>query len=539
MRDLSTDVLIVGAGPTGLMLGIELARREVPCRVVERLPEPLEWDRATVVHSRTLEIFEATGTAEAFLNCGHPITSVGFFDQGERVGALQLGGIDSRFPFDLNIPEQRTERILTAQLERHGVRVEHGIEFERLEQTDDGVRVGLSSADELKFELTARFVVGCDGYNSAVRKAVGSGFGGHDYPSLWGVVDGRISGWSHPADETAVQLEAPGVNPIPLPNGRWRVYFRAEPREPDALGPLREGLDVLSPGAVLHDPGEPQFFRTHFRVAERYRTGRVLLAGDAAHVCSPIQGHGMNAGIQDAYNLGWKLALVLSGASSDALLDSYDAERRPVAEAIGRSGEAAESRWVDQDSAVMLKIMDRLATATGGRAAAVGLSEIGFTYEESPIISEAMAPERSGGSVRGQCLDGVCLGARVGDADELEGRDGRLRLHELIDASGFTLLVLLDNSDAIAAGEELAHARHVTRRHDPHLRAYLVTRLAIQLPDAPSEHLWDAGGALHERFGADEPALCLLRPDGHLGFRAAPPDWEALEEHLGHIVRSV
>ncbi len=536
MRDERTEVLIIGAGPTGLMLAIELARRGVRFRLVERLLEPLGWDRATVVHSRTLEIFEATGAVDDFLTCGHAIRSVGFFELGARVGSLQLGGLDSRFPFDLNIPEQRTERILTARLEQLGGRVEHGIEFEQLEQTEDSVNVGLRYSDGRNLRLTASYVVGCDGYNSAVRKAVACEFEGHDYPSLWGVVDGHMAGWSHPADETAVQLEAPGVNPLPLPDGRWRIYFRAQSKGSEALDAVREGLEVLSPGAEFRDPDEPQFFHTHFRVADGYRRGRVLLAGDAAHVCSPIQGHGMNAGIQDVYNLGWKLALVVGGASSDALLDSYEAERRPVAEAIGRSGEAAETRWVEQDPVVTHKIMDRLATGNGGRAAAVGLSEIGFTYEESPIISEAMLPPRAGDAVRGQCLDGVCLGARVGDTEELQGQDGQLRLHERIAASGFTLLVLLNDTDVIAAGKELARARDVASRYGSYLQTYLVTRSAIELTDAWGEHLWDAGGALHERFGADEPALCLLRPDGHLGFRAAPPAWEALEEHLGRVL---
>ena len=261
----------------------------------------------------------------------------------------------------------------------------------------------------------------------------------------------------------------------------------------DALDAMLEGLAVLSPGATWRGSGEPRFFRTHFRIADSYRIGRVLLAGDAAHVCSPIQGHGMNAGIQDAYNLGWKLALVASGASSEALLESYEAERRPVAEAIGHSGAAAETRSAEQDDARTRAIMDRLETAEGGRVAALGTSEIGFAYEASPIVGEVMLPPRAAVSKRGVCLDVVCLGARVGDAEQLTGAGTQLRLHELIQPTQFTLLVLLDDTDTIGVEKELARARQLAGQYSPHLQAYVVTRGDIQLADGSSEHVLGLG----------------------------------------------
>jgi 2-polyprenyl-6-methoxyphenol hydroxylase-like FAD-dependent oxidoreductase len=537
LKQQGTDILIVGAGPTGLMLGIELARRGVPFRLVERLPAPLEWDRATVVHSRSLEIFETIGAAEQFLDDGQVIGSVGFLDRGRKVGSLQLGGIDSRFPFDVNISEELTESILTSRLEALGGRVERGVEFTTLEQTGEIVDVSLRSHDGGSEQVVkASFVVGTDGHRSPVRQAIECEFEAHDYPARWGVVDGNISGWRHPPDETAVQLESPGVNPLPLPDGRHRIYFRATSPDANALTAVSEALTVMSPGAQLEDPDEPQFFRTRFRIAESYRTGRVLLAGDAAHMCSPIQGHGMNAGVQDAYNLGWKLALVARRAAPDTLLDSYEAERRPVADAIGRSGAAAEKRSAEPDDATTQAIMERLATAEGTRLAAIGTSEIGFAYEESPIVGEVMLPARPSATKRGVCLDVVCLGARVGDAEQLLQPDSQLRLHELIQSPWFTLLVLLDSADASATQRELERARQLAAKHHPHLRAFVATRRDIRFPDARSEHVWDSTGALHARFQAEEPTLCLIRPDGHLGFRAEPMSWDALDAHLSTVM---
>ncbi len=493
-----------------------------------------------MLHSRSLEIFETIGVVEKFLDRGHLIGSVGFFDRGRKVGSLQLGGIDSRFPFDVNISEELTEGILTRRLEALGGRIERGVEFTTLKQTGERVEVGLRSYHGGGEQLvTASFVVGADGHRSAVRQAISCEFEAYDYPTRWGVVDSHISGWRHPSDETAVQLESPGVNPLPLPNGRYRIYFRATWRDANALDAVREALAVMSPGAQLEDPDEPQFFHTHFRIAESYQVGHVLLAGDAAHVCSPIQGHGMNAGVQDAYNLGWKLALVAGGTAPDRLLESYETERRPVAEAIGRSGAAAEKRSAEPDDAATRAIMDRLETAEGTRVAAIGTSEIGFAYEQSPIVGEVMLPARPSATKRGVCLDIVCLGARVGDAERLQQPGSQLRLHELLQSQWFTLLVLLDTADASIVERELERARQLAAKHSPHLRAFVATRRDIRFPDAWSEHVWDSTGALHARFQSEEPTLCLVRPDGHLGFRAEPMSWDALGAHLGIVLSAV
>jgi 2-polyprenyl-6-methoxyphenol hydroxylase-like FAD-dependent oxidoreductase len=191
--------------------------------------------------------------------------------------------------------------------------------------------------DHSERTLDASWVFGADGVHSGVRDAIGDQFDGHDNPTQWGVVDAHLSGWDHPDDRAAVQLEPPLVNPIPLADGRWRIYFRPDPDEADVLKTVDARLAATSPGAALQDPDQPQLFYTHSRVARRYKIGRVMLGGDAAHACSPIEGHGMNTGMHDAYNLGWKLALVATGVAPETLLDSYEPERRPVAQALASS----------------------------------------------------------------------------------------------------------------------------------------------------------------------------------------------------------
>jgi hypothetical protein len=372
-------------------------------------------------------------------------------------------------------------------------------------------------------------VVGTDGIHSGVREAIGDEFEGHDSPTPWGVVDAHLSGWSDSSDLAAVQLEPPSLSTWPLADGRWRVYFLPNLEEEDVLATVSARLAATSPGAALQDPDQPQLFHTHARVARRYRIGRVLLAGDAAHACSPIEGHGMNTGIQDAYNLGWKLALVISGAAPATLLDSYEAERRPIAQAIATSGEQAEARVAEQAPAERQALVAFLATPEGRRAAAIAEAEITFGYEQSAIVDAVPdMPPVAGGTQ---------IGFRVGDAAPLVGPGRTWCLHELIGVPGQTLLLMLGNADQAAVDDGLALARAATQHHRPHVQAYVVTRHALSRGDDAPELLCDPTGALHARLGAAQPCLCLVRPDGHLGFRCEPPSLDSLQAHLARILR--
>jgi hypothetical protein len=287
----------------------------------------------------------------------------------------------------------------------------------------------------------------------------------------------------------------------------------------------------MSPGAALQHPDKPQLFQTHSRVARRYRFGRVLLAGDAAHACSPFEGHGMNTGIQDAYNLGWKLALVVSGAAPAMLLDSYEAERRPIAQAVGRSGDDAEARVTQQDPAARQALIRFLTTPESRQLAATAGAEIAFGYNQSPIIDEVVPDART-------AARGTQIGFRVGDAASLEGRNRTCCLHELIGVPGHTLLLMLGEADPAAVHDGPALASAAAERYRPHVQAYVVTRNALKHEDIPDALLCDPTGALHERLGADRPCLCLVRPDGHLGLRAEPPSLSALQAHLRRILLS-
>jgi 2-polyprenyl-6-methoxyphenol hydroxylase-like FAD-dependent oxidoreductase len=516
-------VLIVGAGPTGLVLALELARRGVPFHLVDRRPTPLGRDRAIVVKSRSLEVLAGIGLVGRFLQRGRMIRAIDLFSGGTKVASVGLDGLDSPFPFDLCIPEEETERILTEALEEQDGRVERGVEFAGLEQTPSGVRARLHSQGDGERVLQASWVVGTDGLHSAVREAIGDAFEGHDYPTLWGVADAQLTDWHRPTDHATVQIEPPVVIAFPLRDGRWRFTFQPEPTGDDLLGTIGARLAAIVPGVALREPDQPQLFHTHGRVARRYRVGRVLLAGDAAHASTPFEGHGMNTGMQDSYKLGWKLALVALGAAPESLLDSYEAERRPVAQAIARSGDDAEARAGQRDPAARQALIQFLANPEGRRIAAVAEAEIAFGYQQSPIVDEAVA-----GAAPNACC--TQIGFRVGDAAPLETSRRTCGLHELLGAHGHTLLLMLGDAAPAAVDQGLALARRAAEPYRPHVQAYVVTRNG-RAGGAPEDLLHDPTGALHQRLAG----LCLVRPDGHLGFRADPPSSKALDAHLRRI----
>jgi hypothetical protein len=238
----------------------------------------------------------------------------------------------------------------------------------------------------------------------------------------------------------------------------------------------------------------------------------------------------MNTGIQDSHNLGWKLTLVVTGAAPEPLLDSYEAERRPVAQAIDRSGDDAEARAALRNGAERQALIQFLATPEGRAAAAIAEAEIAFGYDHSPIVDEVPATRT--------VAHGTQVGYRVADAAPLQGSNRTFRLYELIEVPGHTLFLMLGAADPAAVHDGLALASAAAERHQPHVQAYVVTRSAPADEHGADDLLRDPTGALHDRLGAEQPCFCLVRPDGHLGFRGTPPSLESLQAHLARILRS-
>ena len=319
------DVVVVGAGPTGLMLAAELALGGVDVVVVERrADQTVSGVRARGLHARSIEILDQRGLADRFLAAGQVAQIAGF------AGVIfDLAAFPTRHPWGLALWQQPIERLLAARVVELGVPVLYGVDVAAFVADDDGVDIDLADGRRLR----AGFIVGCDGGRSRVRKAAGIAFPGHDPTASNLIAEARFT--SEPA-QWGIHRDALGIHALTkMDDGRVNILVTerdvthtGEPTPAD----LAEALTVVFGNDFgLHDVSTLSRFTDMTRQAVTYRAGRVLIAGDAAHVHAPDGGQGLNLGLQDAVNLGWKLAQVISGTSDDSLLESYTAERHPIA----------------------------------------------------------------------------------------------------------------------------------------------------------------------------------------------------------------
>ncbi|MET8459010.1 rifampin monooxygenase [Streptomyces parvulus] len=452
------DVLVVGAGPTGTMLAGELRLHGVQVRVLERDTEPTPVVRSLGLHVRSIEVMDQRGLLERFLEHGRRYPAGGFFAGIDKPAPVEL---DTAHAYVLGIPQPVTDRLLTERALELGAEVERGRELVGLDQDDHGVTAELADGTRLR----ARHLVGCDGGRSTVRRLLGVPFPGE--PSGTDTLIGEMRVGAEPETVAAVVAEVRETQKRfgagPLGDGYYRVGVPAadvagERSAPPTLEEFRRQLEAWAGTDFgVHSPRWLSRFGDATRLAERYRTGRVLLAGDAAHIHPPVGGQGLNLGVQDAFNLGWKLAAEVNGWAPEGLLDSYHAERHPVAADVLNNTRAQ---------------MELLSTAPGPRAVRRLLAEL-VQFED---VSRHLTEKVTALNIRYDFGAGhELLGRRMRDVPLRQGR-----LYELT-RTGRGLL--LDGTG----------------------------RLSVSGWSDRVDHVVDAGAKL------EVPAM-LLRPDGHVAW---------------------
>jgi len=524
---MECDVLVVGAGPTGLTMAAELRRRGVDVLLIDAREEPQKWDRATVVHPRSLEIFEALGIVDRFLAAGVPQRSARLHSAGEVLVELDFSLSGAAYPYNLGLSEEATERFLTEYLEAAGGSVERSTTLVGMTQDDGGVTATVERGGHEE-EARCAWIVGCGGFHSPVREAIGVELEGHDIADPWAVFDVTLGGRTEDFETTLVYLDHPMTILTPLPGRRFRVYTRPQGEEDDFIAGAAAVIATYEPEAELVDVENPTRFLCHARVATSYRKGRALLAGDAAHVCSPDQGHGMNSGIQDAVNLAWKLALVVEGDADPALLDSYEAERRPVALEIVAAGEGMEEMGAFDGEAGRVKRDEEVRAALSdpetAHSEAVAEAELNITYRDSPIIATGSVgasgedPERTSPLFvrEGSSPDALSPGDRLPDLGPVTAAPGEpeVRLHQLAHRRGHTLLAITAGGGCDTLPRLFGQLEALVAR-SPLFDA--VFALATARGDAPVGTIHpDAAATL----GVESLAVLAIRPDRHVGLFA-------------------
>ncbi|GLK85978.1 FAD-dependent monooxygenase [Ancylobacter defluvii] len=532
MPHMRQDVLIAGAGPVGLTLAIVLMRRGVRVRLIDKRAEPSPYCRAIGVTPRTLEVMDDLGLAADLIDAGVWLDGLRTLVHGYPVRDTENDLSDLPYA-QLGVPQYTTERLLADHLAAGGVVVERGVELAGLAQDAEGVEVAFADGSSARFA----YVVGCDGAHSAVRRGLGIAFEGEAWPMEFMLGDVRID-WDLPRGRALFAVRPiPEAPPdlfvaIPLPErGRYRVSMIAPERlwspGQGAGGGIEHGILADRPGATLADLQEvanrllpdptrlsdlrwSSLFRISMRLAERYGEGRVFIAGDACHIHPPTGGQGMNTGIQDAYNLGWKLAAVLRGEAAPGLLASYEAERRPVAEAvIARTVEQSMSFGKPRAPE------DRLAD-----------TQMLVNYRGGPL---------SAGAAPGSSPDLVRPGDRLPDVQGLRrhGLGFPLRLAEVVRGPDFVLLAPVRRGE-VSALETLAERLRAGVRLP--LRVVAVAPADAPLePPAGVTLVHDAAGRFAAAFG-DAPGALLVRPDKYVGWMGAAGDAEGMLDYLTRVV---
>ncbi len=400
---IDTDVLIVGAGPVGLFLANECARGGLKWRLVETRASQSEHSKALAIFPRTMEIFDMAGIVDAFLDRANRVRSVRILTRGHTLAHMRFAPEETPYSFVAMVPQNVTERLLVDSLGRRGGAVEYETTFVSAVEREGGVEVTLDRKGEV-IKLTASFVVGCDGPHSAVRHVLKLPFEGAEYGDSYMLADVETGADMNvdtnralPADE--LQLCPSELGPVaifPISATRRRVIAIADKAdkmegEAPSLELVRKVLAERGPGGIeARELHWSAYFHIHHRQAAKLRVGRMFIAGDAAHIHSPFGGQGMNTGLQDVWNLVWKLDLFLRGHGNEELLDSYSAERRPVIKQVVETtdfmtkalGTPSKLAQVLRDA--VIPMVSRLAPFQ--HAFVQRLSELGIAYGGSPIV---------------------------------------------------------------------------------------------------------------------------------------------------------
>jgi 2-polyprenyl-6-methoxyphenol hydroxylase-like FAD-dependent oxidoreductase len=523
---MDTDVLIIGAGPVGLSLAVLLSHFGIQCRIVDEAPSPVGTSNALAVHARTLELLNPLNIAQRFLEQGTWLDAAEIHAGGRVLVHIDFHDLQSMYRGVLSLPQSSTERLLGAELRSRGIAVERPLKFKSFEQDDEAVTAGLEHNDGSRETVRARWMAGCDGAHSAVRHALNLAFEGTSETQRFALADLRLA-WPLPRTQLSIFLHREGpLLAIPLPEGRHRVIAEITASGDDAANDmtfdqLRMTFARRVPvSATLSDPVWLSSFGVNRRHVSEYRVGRVFLAGDAAHVHSPAGGQGMNMGIQDVFNLAWKLALVHSGRAMPELLDSYSPERLPIARGVlelsSRLMQAATLK-----NPVMERIRDMALPLLAGsdffqHSFLTDLSEIGINYRGSSCVAgeghfPASAPHPG---------DRAPLAINV---------SGKL-FSTFLEPTAHNLLLFSGEVDSNEAFSMLLAARRDFQAAYPGLiRAHVITQFTHRGgPDIIVDDL----GHIHRSYGAAKSCLFLVRPDLYVAYRGSPPDTVGLHQFV-------
>lgn len=518
----NADVLIIGAGPTGLALALELHVQNVSFRILDSKPIRSDKSRALVLHPRSLELLSRhDGIVPNLMKLGKQNLGLRMFVDKKYCfeldfsdeGKDSIGFIDTEYRTPLMVSQAEIEGVMEARLKELGVEVERPMVAEKLSQDAQGVTLSVrnSSIDVLE-EIRAKYVAGCDGSHSFIRKSLGIEFPGSAYASEFTLIDCHLK-WPHPYDRLTMFMGNGFMMCIPLKDDIYRLVAM-RPSHPLSTTPtiedFRDSLQEFVPGeCVISDPQWLSHFRLSHRIADKFREGRCFLAGDAAHIHSPAGGQGMNTGIQDSINLGWKIGRVLRHEANDDLLDTYNEERRPVGERLLNGTDKFFDFMTTRNRLyIWLRnrfceyLVPRVMSSRARRAERFRfISQLAIRYRKSSIVS-------TDDSYKGKV--NIKGGNRAPDGPINNEKANHLL--GLLKGPGHHLL-LFSGMGTSTLGVKALMAKEQAY-NDTKGGSWVTThRITSEMSE---DSAVDMQGILHERYGFVEPGFVLVRPDGYI-----------------------
>ena len=562
--DINTDVLITGAGPTGLTLACTLKMHGIDFVIIDKSPSRSTIPKASIMNARSLEVLEDLGAADYALKIGLKMNEVVIFAESEKLIQSSYNLINSKFNYFMNIGQPHSEKALEDRLNELGTEVLREHELTRFEQKEEQTEASVKNNNGEEINIKCRFLAGCDGARSFVRHNLNAEFEGKEYPldNITGEVE---IDWDFPKDQHLFSFTREGaLITYAMPDGRWLVWANMpllegnKSRYYEGMTPTLEDLQKYFNercpfNAELKNPGWLTYYTAHERSVKNLRHGNIFLAGDAAHISSPASGQGMNTGIQDAHNLGFKLSYYLKGIGNEELLNSYDDERKVFMKSRKKLSDTNEkvfgirahiAQHIRYQLFSFLYNNEMIFTSTLNES-----SQLSQNYRKSRLVDEfvGLPIHLTGGrhlSEEVSCPEawlyfgkGPHAGDRMRECYRIKNSAGETNfLSDHMGRNTFNLLFFTatdtPREDIVKEINSIAGWNANENRIKFNFHVFLKTEGTLPVLDNDICIFIDPESEAHDNYGAKGECIYLIRPDGYVGYRSLPPDLERLKKYL-------